>query len=170
MDLADARPDAESCSLPFPTDLSPPRCQVRMPQRVFASHPSHRPLGAAIFPLAGGRAGSYAVFSSGGCRHLEKAMLMQTSPAPAPCGEAGAGHAEVGTHGQPGSGSCRCFTPGQGCQPCRLNELSDFRLNEQAARTMTKPPCCKEQPKFKMLWPNVAPLGISANTPCISFL
>lgn len=62
--------------------------------------------------------------------------------------------------------------PGRGGHPypCGLNELPDFRLNEQAAGMMTKLPYCKKRPKFKMLWPNVAPSGKSANTPCIGFL
>lgn len=71
------------CSLSVPTGLSLPRCQVRMLQGVFASHPCHKLLEAAKSLLASARAGSYAVFSPGDCRHLEMTVLLQSSPAPA---------------------------------------------------------------------------------------
>lgn len=74
--------------------------------------------------------------------------------------------------GSPAPAAAGVSPPGGGWHPCPcgLNELPDFRLNEQAAGMMTKPPYCKKRPKFKMLWPNVAPSGIGANTPCIGFL
>lgn len=73
---------------------------------------------------------------------------------------------------KPGAGLEEVGTPGRGRNPCprSLNELPDFRLNEQAAGTVTKPPYCKDWPKFKILWTNVASSGINANAPCIGFL
>lgn len=79
------------------------------------------------------------------------------------------GKARTETQGWMPTGRCQCFMPSQGLAPPALvKELPDFR--QEAGGMMTKLPYCKKRPKFKMLWPNVAPSGISANTPRIGFL
>lgn len=97
------------------------------------------------------------------------ATLMQTSPAPANQKRDTRRWTATGSPAQAVAGVSP-LGGGRYLCTCGLNELPDFRLNEQAAGMMTKPPYCKKWPKFKMLWPNVAPSRISANTPCIGFL
>lgn len=128
---------------------------------VFLHHlPAPNPSKQLEFPFAsGGRAGSCAGFST------QMATLMQTSPALA--------KHERGTQRWAPTQTAAGVSPlDEDQHPCpyRLNELLDFRLNEQVTGMMTKPLYCKKWPKFMILWPNVAPSGINANTPCIVFL